>query len=260
MRFSIVTITYNAEKYLDENLSSVQRQSFRNYEHIVWDGGSSDRTVEIVKGYPQVKLMAGKDSGISDAMNKGADFACGEYLIHLHADDALAGDRVLEELDRLLAREGNPGWAYGRTEVVDPDGGYLRTTELAPFDPKRLRKYNTIAHPGTVLSLKLFRSSGGFRTDLKYCMDYDLWLRLARTERAVPLPIVLSKFRQHMGSLSSREVFGVADEAYRVRNEYVENIWERFRSYRTWKSRCRKLRRKSGEWKENPVGLPWGSS
>ena len=241
MRFSIVTVTLNAEKYLEQTLASVLRQGCRDYEHIVWDGGSSDATLDIVKRFPQVKLFTGTDSGISDAMNRGAAFAQGEYLIHLHADDCLAGAGVLEELDRSLAREGDPAWAYGRAEIVDPEGTRLRTTELVPFDARRLRKYNTITHPATVLSLQLFRQSGGFRTDLRYCMDYELWLRLARAHQAVPIPLVVSQFRQHDGSLSTRERFGVADEAYRVRNEYVQNLWERFRSYRTWKSRCRKI-------------------
>jgi GT2 family glycosyltransferase len=241
MRFSIVTVTLNAAKYLEQTLASVAGQSFRDYEHIVWDGGSSDGTLEIVRRFPHVKLFTGKDSGISDAMNRGASFASGEYLLHLHADDCLSGAGSLGELDRLLVREGDPVWAYGRAEVVDPDGKLLRTTELAPFDAKRLRKYNTITHPATVLALRLFQESGGFRTDLRYCMDYELWLRLAQRHQAVPLALVLSQFRQHQGSLSTREGFGVADEAYRVRNEYVRNLWERFRSYRTWRSRCRKL-------------------
>jgi hypothetical protein len=65
-------------------------------------------------------------------------------------------------------------------------------------------------------------------------MDYDLWLRLAREHRAAPMPLVVSRFRRHRLSLSSREPAAVTDEAYRVRNRYVENPWERFLSWRTW--------------------------
>jgi glycosyltransferase involved in cell wall biosynthesis len=241
MRFSIVTVTLNAEKFLEQTLLSVAGQIFSGYEHIVWDGGSVDHTIEIIQRFPHAKLFSGQDSGISDAMNRGAQFASGEYIIHLHADDCLAHERVLAELDQFLCQRGDPPWVYGQVDIIDHEGGYQRTSQLVSFDARRLRKYNTISHPATVLSRRLFVDSGGFRTDLKYCMDYELWLRLARSHEAIAMPVVVAKFRGHQGSLSTRETKGVADEAYRVRNEYVKNIWERFLSYRTWRRRCKKI-------------------
>jgi glycosyltransferase involved in cell wall biosynthesis len=245
MRFSIITVTLNAEKYLDQTLRSVIGQTFTDYEHIVWDGGSDDTTMDIIKRFPHVRLFSGKDSGISDAMNRGAQFAGGEYIIHLHADDCLAHARVLEEVDRFLTQQGNPPWVYGQVDIIDHNGSHQRTSHVISYDARRLRKYNIISHPATVLSRQLFMDAGGFRTDLKYCMDYELWLRLARTCAAIAMPVVMAKFRGHQGSLSTREKKGVADEAYRVRNEYVTNLWERFQSYRTWKRRCRKLEKNS---------------
>lgn len=243
MRFSIVTITLNSDKFIEQTLTSVIEQLFDDFEHIAWDGGSKDNTLEIIKRFPHVKLFSGKDSGISDAMNRGVEFAKGEYIVFLHADDCLADSKVLADVDHFLLQHGNPEWAYGRANVINPAGERVRTTELIPFEAKRLRKYNIITHPATVLSRRLFVEKGGFRTDLKYCMDYELWLRLALTHCAAAMPVVMANFREHQGSLSTREALGVADEAYRVRNEYVINLWERFQSYRTWKRRCRKLGR-----------------
>lgn len=243
MRFSIITITLNADRFIAQTLDTVARQSCKDYEHIVWDGGSSDNTLDIISKYPHVRLCCGKDSGISDAMNKGAQFAKGDYLIHLHADDCLANDSVLKDIDLFLRENNDPQWVYGRANIIDEYGTLKRTSELVQFDPKRLRKYNIITHPAVILSRMLFMEQGGFRTDLRYCMDYEFWLRLARKKySAVATPIVVANFRGHMGSLSTRESLAVANEAYKVRNEYVENIWERIRSYRTWKSRCKRLK------------------
>jgi glycosyltransferase involved in cell wall biosynthesis len=197
--------------------------------------------LQIIKRFPHIRFFSGKDDGISDAMNRGARFAGGEYIIHLHADDCLANNRVLEEVDQFLTQQGNPPWIYGLADIIDHEGTHQRTSQQIPFDAKRLRKYNIITHPATLLSRQLFMDVGGFRTDLKYCMDYELWLRLARIHVAIAMPVVVAKFRGHKGSLSSRETKGVADEAYRVRNKYVKNFWERIQSYRTWKRRCRKL-------------------
>jgi glycosyltransferase involved in cell wall biosynthesis len=239
-KFSIVTIALNAEKHLRDTLSSVANQEFHNFEHIVWDGGSTDSTLDIVAQFPHIKLVQGSDSGISDAMNKGASHATGDYIIYLHADDYLAHPQVLVNLDSYLADAPAP-WLYGRAEMVDEGGNLRRITNHIPWDPRRLRRYNIITHPATLIRRDLFEEVGGFDTSLKYAMDYDLWLRLSKKCDAISLPWILAAFRQHEGSLSTREERAVANEAYQVRNNYVESLLERLRSWRTWRRRVSKI-------------------
>lgn len=240
MRFSIVTITFNSEKFLEYTLRSVAEQDFSDYEHLIWDGGSTDRTLEIARSFPHVKIHEGHDKGISDAMNKGGMLAQGEFLLHLHSDDLLAHPSVLSQVDTFFRHHPNTSWAYGRAEIINSVGIATRTTDFIPFCSKRLRKYNIVTHPATFVSKDLFARSGGFRTDLRYCMDYDLWLRLSEITPAIAIPSILSKFREHTGSLSTSESLGVADEAYRVRNQYAKSLLERFKSYRTWRKRRKK--------------------
>lgn len=241
MRFSIITVTYNAEKYLTDTLNSVVSQEFLEFEHLIWDGGSQDRTLEIAESYPHVKIFRGKDVGISDAMNKGAALAKGEFLLHLHADDLLAHPKTLTIVDTYLKQHPEARWLYGQADVIDAKGMKKRTSPFIPFQHRRLRKYNLITHPATFISRPLFENLGGFDLSLRYCMDYDLWLRCAQVEPAYALPAVLSCFREHPGSLSTKEQVGVADEAYFVRNQYVKNFLERWRSYRTWKKRKKRI-------------------
>lgn len=236
MKFSVITVAFNAEKYLEQTLQSVASQTYLDFEHILWDGGSQDKTLEIASRYP-VQIRQGSDVGIADAMNKGAAFAKGDYLIHLHADDFFAHPRILAYLATTLAQYPNAGWLYGRANIVDEKGTLLRQTPFEPFSFKRLRKYNFITHPATVISRKLFQEVGGFNTALKYCMDYDLWLRLAKKQPPLILNSPLACFREHVGSLSTSSPQAVNDEVYKVRNCYVKNPIERWRSYRTWKKR-----------------------
>jgi len=240
-RFSIITVALNSEKYIRKTLQSVADQDFCDYEHIVWDGGSSDGTMDIIEDFPHVKLICGSDSGISDAMNKGAQSARGEFLIHLHSDDLFHSSMVLGFLDTFLRQHPGALWVYGRADIIDDCGATIRHTPFIPYDAARLRKYNIITHPATVVSRKLFHEVGGFDVNIRYCMDYDLWLRLSKLVSAWATPIVMANFREHKNSLSTRDQRNVADEAYKVRNMYVESLWERFRSYRTWKSRLRNL-------------------
>jgi glycosyltransferase involved in cell wall biosynthesis len=241
VRFSVITVTFNAEKYLAQTLQSVAAQERVEFEHLVWDGGSCDRTLEIASSFPHVKIIEGKDRGIADAMNLSAAYAQGEFLLYLHADDLLAHPCALLMVKRVLDLHPDVSWLYGKAHIIDQEGSYLRTTSFEPFSEKRLRKYNFITHPATIVSSALFKKVGGFHVNLRYCMDYDLWLRLARYSAPLTLATPLACFREHRDSLSTREPLQVADEAYFVRNCHLFSFYERFRSYRTWKKRRKKL-------------------
>lgn len=243
MRFSIITISFNGEKYLAETLESVASQTYRDFEHILWDGGSKDKTISIASSFDHVQIFEGKDEGIADAMNKGAALAKGDFLIFLHADDRLAHSHALEHMATCLHQHPQVKWLYGRAHMIDFKGEILRTTPFEAYTFNRLRKYNFITHPTVAISKNLFDRVGGFEKKLRYCMDYDLWLRLAPFESAFPLASVVACFREHAKSLSTSEPFKVTDEAYLVRNCYVTSAWERFNSYRIWKKRKKKLSR-----------------
>ena len=241
MRFTLITITYNAARFLSETLASTAAQKGVTFEHILWDGGSKDRTLQIARSFDHVKVIEGKDEGIADAMNRAAVYAQGDFLLYLHADDLLAHPQALLMVDRTLRLHPHVDWLYGKAHIIDEEGSVLRTTPYEAFSAKRLRKYNFITHPATVVSRSLFEKVGGFHAPLRYCMDYDLWLRLARFSTPFSLSTPLACFREHNSSLSTRRPVQVTDEAYLVRNRYVATSYERFRSYRTWKRRRNKL-------------------
>ena len=88
-KITIVTITYNAERYLEQTITSVIEQTYTNREYIVVDGNSSDGTLDIIKKYESEidNWISEPDNGIADAMNKGIDLATGDYILFLHSDD-----------------------------------------------------------------------------------------------------------------------------------------------------------------------------
>lgn len=237
MQFSIITVTYNAFAYLEETLTSVAMQDFDDFEHIIWDGGSRDKTLEIAHSFPHATVYEGIDKGIADAMNQGAALARGDFLLFLHADDLLAHSRVLRLVATCLRQHSTVEWLYGQAQIIDSKGEVMRSTPYEPYSFKRLRRYNFITHPATFVKRKLFEKIGGFQTHLRYCMDYDLWLRLAALTSPLPVPALFALFREHPQSLSTSEPLQVTDEVYQVRNRYVKNIYERYRSYLTWKKR-----------------------
>lgn len=239
MRFSLITVALNAEKTLEETLASSAAQDFTDFEHILWDGGSRDGTLAIAAKFPHVKVIQGSDKGIADAMNKATSHAKGDFILHLHADDKLAHRHVLTMADTTLRAHPHLEWFYGMISVIDEKGLKVRDTDYVPFSAKKLRRYNIIPHPATFIKRSLFTSSGGFDPTLRYCMDYDLWIRLAPLATPFALPTLFTYFREHSQSLSTAEPLGVADEAHKVRLKYTRNPLAIWRSYRTWKRRKR---------------------
>jgi glycosyltransferase involved in cell wall biosynthesis len=244
MKISIITITLNAEAYLQQSLLSVACQTYSDIEHIIFDGGSCDNTLKIAKQFPHATLYQGRDEGISDAMNQGAGQSHGAFLLFLHADDLLANSQVIEKVVHTLKLHPHAQWIFGRALFIDAAGVIKRTTPFFPDAAVKLRKYNTITHPATLISRSLFFRSGGYCKKLKYAMDYDLWLRLSHITPPFPYPGVIASFREHPGSTSTKFSTKAADEAYFVRNQYIKGPLQRYRSYRTWK---RRIYRSKGE-------------
>lgn len=102
-KISIITVCYNAGKEIEETIKSVINQTYKNIEYIIIDGKSSDNTIEIVNNYADSidLIISEKDNGIYDAMNKGIDYAHGEWLIFLNAADSLYSQTILEDIFKL---------------------------------------------------------------------------------------------------------------------------------------------------------------
>ena len=103
-RITIITITFNAELYLEQTIASVIGQTYNDKEYIVIDGGSTDSSLDIIKKYKKNidKWISEPDNGISHAMNKGLQYATGDFVFFLHSDDYLCDDNVLAEACQFL--------------------------------------------------------------------------------------------------------------------------------------------------------------
>jgi glycosyltransferase involved in cell wall biosynthesis len=180
MIISIVTPTLNASRYLGQCIDSVKADSCPGVEaeHIIVDGGSTDGTIEIAhaKG---VRVLAGKDSGIFDAINKGSFASSGVLLGFLGADDMLVKGAL-----QAIAKEygqGQPRWISGGVRWIDGSGNFLGSRS-APPQWMGLRSYASLgwscfAHMSTYLTREFFDELGGFDRNFTVTADYDLFAR-----------------------------------------------------------------------------------
>ncbi len=130
---SIITITYNAEKFLGRTLESIASQTDQDFEYLLIDGGSRDRTLEIARRYhDRINVLVSEpDKGLYDAMNKGLARASGAYVWFMNAGDEIAEKEAVEKLKNLMKQE--PDVIYSDTRMVDNSGEVLGLrSELMP--------------------------------------------------------------------------------------------------------------------------------
>lgn len=223
LRFSIITCTWNSANYLGESIASLLAQDYPHIEIIFVDGGSTDGTLEQIRALQRpYRLLENVRGGVSCAMNAGLRVARGDVIGYLHSDDYYLRPDVLSLVARHLEATAR-AWLFGRT--VSLVGDELREDNfIAPrFSYARLLRGNFIPHPAAFVRRDLMLRAGGFNTRLKYAMDYDLWLKLAKLAQPVQLDVPLTAFREHEGSLSSssRTRLAAMEEDLQVRQAHT---------------------------------------
>ena len=109
MRISIITVCLNSENTIISTLNSVLSQTFDDIEHIIVDGGSTDRTIEIINDYTHKnkKILVAKNSGIYDSMNRGIKESTGDIITILNSDDLYQNERTIEEVSKIIKNNYN---------------------------------------------------------------------------------------------------------------------------------------------------------
>lgn len=166
---SIITAALNALPGLKATADSLRVQTFRDFEHIVVDGGSSDGTPEWLATQPQIRWISEPDGGIAEAMNKGVRMARGEKVLVLHAGDTLYSKA---SIDMAVFWSGSAD--IGCFEVFHGD------REIAYRHPALRLEWKPVAHQGVVCRRALFQHIGLFDESYRIAMDYEWLLRAKR--------------------------------------------------------------------------------
>ena len=181
MKISIITTSYNSQETIFETLKSVNSQSYNNIEHIIVDGESSDRTLEIVDRFDHVaQIISERDSGVYEAMNKGIRASSGDIIGFLNSDDYFFSNDIMKEYADGFRSLSNK-IIFGDLQFVSRDNKRrIRSWVSSEFSNQKINFGWIPPHPTFYARKELFDNYGGFDESLRFAADYDLMIRFLK--------------------------------------------------------------------------------
>lgn len=245
MRISIITPSYNQGEFIEETIKSViyQKGDFE-LEYIIFDAKSKDNTISILKRYDKIinskefkpnckkiifKWFSEKDSGQSEAINKGFKISTGEIINWLCSDDLLE-EGALQKVSDFFTINKDAKVVYGNSIVINEDNKIINIQKGAEFSHEDLirldRSYHKffIAQPSTFLKKEILKTIGLLNEDTQICMDYEWYLKINKKYRFFFLDQILSYSRHHKDSKTTRLQFQHYKKAYSLSKMHFNDL------------------------------------
>ncbi len=206
---SVIMSVYNGELYLAEAIESILHQTFTDFEFIIIDDGSTDKTKEIISSFSdrRIKVIENKKNiGLSTSLNKGASIARGKYLARMDADDISLPERLAIQTEFLEAHP-EIGLVGCNANVIDEHGTVFRTFYMPQTNA--LIRWNMcfrtpFIHPTVVIRKEFLEHVRGYDDSILYSQDRDLWQRLSSFTSFANLPDILFHYRNYATNVSHK--------------------------------------------------------
>ena len=219
MKTSLITISCNAQKTIQNTLESVQNQSFKSLEHVVIDGGSTDDTLSIAKQFPHLsKIISEPDKGIYDALNKGIKNSTGEIIGFLNSDDTFYNENSLKIISEALDK--NTDCVFGDLIYTDTNEKVKRVWKGSAFKKGAFKKGWMPAHPTFYCRRSVYEKLGLYDDSYRIAGDFELMLRFLEKNN------IRSKYIPH--TLVNMKVGGASNNGLKSKFDILK---EEFRAF-----------------------------
>ena len=240
---SVITPSYNQGQFIRQTVESVLSQNYPRLQYIVVDALSTDTTLAVLTPYQQqLTLIAERDNGQTDAINKGLRRATGDIVCWLNSDDYFLPD-TLEKVGNFFAEHPDALWLTGDCRIVNETGQpiqepirqykrFLRSLTPAAY----VGVTNAICQPATFWRRSAHDQLGYLNESLRYTMDYDWWLRLLTIQPPAVSRDVFTAFRIHGASKGGSEFGKQFDEDYETLSRHYSS--SAIRALHRWHNRA----------------------
>lgn len=214
---TVMTPSFNQAAYLEETIRSVLLQGYPNLEYRIFDGGSTDGSVEIIQKYsPWIDYWhSQRDRGHWDAISRGWDNASGDILAYLNSDDTYLPNAIAKAVTALMADEHAPAVCGGEL-AIDADGLVIAERLIPQVTWHSLIALNFVPQPAIFVRKSAFEQVGGWDTQYHCSFDYELWTRIARLGDFAIVPEPLATTRWHPGTVTLTQRLKTGKEDQRI--------------------------------------------
>lgn len=220
---TIITASFNSQKTIKLTIESILNQTDSNLEYLIIDGGSTDKTIQIIKSFTQkfsdknikYKFISEEDTGIYEAWNKGVKMAQGEWVSFIGADDILAVNYI-EIYSEYIKNNVDLDYISSKVNVIKNDT-IIKTIDEG-WNWNTSKRYMNVAHVGSLQNKKLYKKYGLYDESLKIAGDYEFLLRAKKNLKAG----FINKPTVSMGAdgISNDNLFLALKETKSVKNRH----------------------------------------
>ena len=202
MKISIITISFNSAKTIEATLNSVLNQTYKNIQHIIIDGNSSDQSVQICKKFAHVsKIISEEDSGIYNAFNKGLEIANGDIVGFLNSDDTFYNNNSLKIIVDGFKKGIDA--VHGNLKFYNHKNKVIRNWISKPFEKGAFKKGWMPAHPTFYCRKNIYNKYGNYNELFKIAGDFELMLRFIETKNIKTMFIDKNLVKMKAGGISN---------------------------------------------------------
>ena len=224
-KLTVITAVYNGAEYIEETIESVLKYSREiDFEYIVLNDGSTDKTLQILGKYEKmIRIINKSNSGESDSVSLGFKEATGDLLLVVSADDPLLSEKLFLNVFEDFEKDANLMAIYPDWQMIDASGKVIRTISVPSYsDELLIGRCVTLPGPGVIFRKSAALELNGRNPKWTFVGDYDFWLRLSRLGELRHRPEVLAQWRHHVDSTSvSKRGLKMAKERIEVVESFI---------------------------------------
>lgn len=227
---SVLLPAYNAENYISIAIESILKQTYTQFELIIIDDFSTDKTASIIKEFKKkdkriVFFQNKKNLKLSKTLNKGIEMAKGKYIARMDADDWSFPKRLEKQVD-FLEKNAEIGIVGGSMQIMDENGKVYskRTYALNDYEiRKKIYLYSPFSHPTIMIRKSIIEKVGNYNSQFNPAEDYELYFRIGELSQFANLDCFLIKYRVVVNSMTTGSMKNMERKTIEVRQKYFKN-------------------------------------